>query len=368
MTKNIAAFLKIPVTLAAILLFSFPACKDTDSSDNTGTFDRREMLRNYANNLIRPAYADLKTSTAALKAASIDFEAKPTTEHLNALKTTWTAAYTIWQSANTYNFGPGGEDGLRKGLIEEIGTFPVNETKIETLIAAGDVSLNNFNRDTRGFLAVEYLVFSDKNRSLLLDAPRRAYLSALVQHLHTQVETINAAWNAYEVVFLAATGTDVGSSTAQLYNEFVRSFEAIKNFKVGLPLGKRAGQTQVEPQLTEAYYSEASLKMLQQHLLVIEYIYYGRNSAGQDGSGLKDYLDKVTGGPELVAATTAQLQKIKDALAAIPSDQPFSVLIKNNHPSVHNLHTELQKQVRFFKSDMSSLLGIAITFSSGDGD
>jgi hypothetical protein len=33
-----------------------------------------------------------------------------------------------------------------------------------------------------------------------------------------------------------------------------------------------------------------------------------------------------------------------------------------------NFHTELQKHTRFFKSDMSSLLGLAITFSSGDGD
>jgi uncharacterized protein len=43
-------------------------------------------------------------------------------------------------------------------------------------------------------------------------------------------------------------------------------------------------------------------------------------------------------------------------------------LVAQNHPTVDALHTELQKHTRFFKSDMSSLLGIAITFSSGDGD
>lgn len=76
----------------------------------------------------------------------------------------------------------------------------------------------------------------------------------------------------------------------------------------------------------------------------------------------------MAGGSELIALTEAQWSKVEDALNAVPTDQPFSVLVANEHPAVDALHTELQKHTRFFKSDMSSLLGIAITFSSGDGD
>jgi hypothetical protein len=352
------------IFLLAALLCS--GCKDSDPNA-PGNFDRSAMLRNYADNLIVPAYSNLEDKVQDLLFSWAVFDLTPSQAYLDDVRSKWAVAYAAWQSANAYNFGPAGEEGLRKGLIEEVGTFPANVVKIEEFIAAGDTALNNFNRDTRGFLAIEYLLFDEANGSLLASAPRRAYASAIIDHLQSRIYAASEAWGDYRQAFLAADGTDVGSSTSLLYNEFVRSFEGIKNFKVGLPAGKRPGQTQAEPQLVEAYYSAESLEMMKLHIQSIENIYYGKG-AGQDGLGLKDYLEKVVGGTELVLASAAQWAKVKAALEAVPTDQPLSALIANNHPSIDTLHTELQKHTRFFKSDMSSLLGIAITFSSGDGD
>jgi len=39
-----------------------------------------------------------------------------------------------------------------------------------------------------------------------------------------------------------------------------------------------------------------------------------------------------------------------------------------NDLNIEALYHELQIHTRYFKSDMSSLLGITITYSSGDGD
>jgi hypothetical protein len=346
---------------------ALPACKDPEQS-NTTAFDRPAMLRQYANNVIQPAYGNLRNGIEGLALNWEAFKLSPTVDLLDGLRQNWTLCYGRWQAANAYNFGPAGEEGLRKGLIEEIGTFPANTTKIETFIAAGDTSFQNFNRDTRGFLALEYLLFDEANGSLLADTKRQAYCDALIRHLRTRVNEVNSAWATYTTTFAAADGTDVGSSTSQLYNEFVRSFESIKNFKVGLPAGKRPGQTQPEPQLVESYHSDKSLEMMKLHLAAIEKIYAGIGANGQDGLGLKDYVQSVVGGPELVTATEAQWAKVNAALAAVPTDRPLSDLMAENHPTVDALHTELQKHTRYFKSDMSSLLGIAITFSSGDGD
>lgn len=347
------------------IVFVTPAC-DNGPADKPD-FDRKTLLQHYADDLIRPAFSNLRAQTAALKSTWAAFSATPDSAGLAELQQRWKSACTAWQYANAFNFGPAGEAGLRKGLVEEIGTFPANAVKIEAFIAANDVSLNNFNRDTRGFLAIEYLIF--ENAGLLFtDGNRRSYLQAVINHLDTRVAEVDDAWAAYSVEFVKADGTDVGSSTSLLYNEFVRSFESIKNFKVGLPAGKRPGQTAPEPQLVEGYYSGFSLFFLKQHLDAIEDIYYGRTLAGVDGAGFKEYLDFVVGGPELVSSTEAQWQKVIAALYAVPVDKPLSQLIAEGHPSVDALHTELQKHTRFFKSDMSSLLGIAITFSSGDGD
>lgn len=370
---NKSSFPLFVICFAAFL--AAPACDSGSGGGSSDNFDRQAMLRNYADNLVKPACGDLQTQANLLVTAVTGFNVSPSASTLGALQTAWVSAYTAWQYANAYNFGPAGEEGLKKGLIEEIGTFPAGETKIENTVSAGIWNLQDFNRDARGFPAIEYLVFG-KNQSLdevsaafVADPNRRNYLAALSEDLRDRIADVVIAWNTtYRDEFVANDGTDVGSSTSQLYNEFVRSYEAIKNFKLGLPLGKRPGQVQAEPQLVEAYYSGQSLAMLKTHLTAIENIWYGRAKNGQDGTGFREYLESVQGGNDLIVSTEAQLAALKAALAAVPDTPALSEQIAGDKTKLEALYTELQKMTRFFKSDMSSLLGIAITYSSGDGD
>ncbi len=361
--------------LPGLLAISFFIACDSGGGGTTDNFDRQAMLRNYADNLILPAYKDLKDETNKFTTLVQAFDNNPNVNTLDGLRSGWTNAYAAWQYANAYNFGPAGEEGLQKSLIEEIGTFPASESKIENAISAGTWNFEDFNRDARGLIAIEYLIFgknqsADEVVSLFVNsANRRQYLVELVADVDGRISDILFSWEPnYYAEFIQNDGTDVGSSTSLLYNEFVRSYETIKNFKLGLPLGKRPGQVQVEPQLVEAYYSGTSLTMLKAHLSAIEAIWYGRAKNGQDGIGFREYLDKVEGGPALIADTETQLANVKAALAAVPETPALSDQITGDKTSLETLYTELQKMTRFFKSDMSSLLGIAITFSSGDGD
>ena len=366
-------------TFLALLVAMLAVSACDNGSGNGGKtdtdFDRSKMLDNMAQNLIRPAYADLSNKLTALQASASVFAVNPTETTLTQLRQEWLLAAQTWQFANAYNFGPAGEDGLRKGLVEEVGTFPVSEEKAEAAIAAGQWNFNDFNRDARGLYTVEYLIFGKNNGSteqvvgtFLAQPTRLLYLVALCSDLKDRTSAVESGWQTYSVSFVADAGTSAGSSTSQLYNQFVQSFEAIKNFKVGLPLGKRPGQTSALPEKVEAYYSGYSLQLLENHLAALENIWRGRSREGVDGIGFREYLNDVTGGPELIAQTEAQLTNIKNALAALPKNQPLAAQILSNPMAVEALYTELQKHTRFFKSDMSSLLGIAITFSSGDGD
>jgi predicted lipoprotein len=363
-------------TILFIALWSvfLSSCNSNKNENPADKFDRKKMLENYAQNLIKPAFLDLQAQVNHLKSAADNFVANTDGTHLVALQNAWVNAYAAWQYANAYNFGPAGEQGLRKSLTQEIGTFPVSESKINTAIQNG-ANFNDFNRDARGFLAVEFLIFDlQGNNQRIIDdfaaQNRKNFLTGAVNDIKSRVDAVVTAWTGnYYNDFVNNTGTDVGSSTSQLYNEFLKSFESIKNFKVELPLGLRAGQTQTEPHRLEAYYSGKSREMIEHHLKAIENIYYGKRKTGEDGVGWVEYLQSVEGGGELISRTEAQWTKVKEAFNNVPSSTTLAQQINNNTTmELKGFREELQKNTRFFKSDMSSILGISITYSSGDGD
>lgn len=357
----------LPV-LALPMLFTMGCKDDTNDSSAAGAFDRKLLLENFADNIIIPYWGQMKTATDALNTAADALTATPNAGTLQAAQTAWTNAYTAWLYCNSFNYGPG-EKPIFGMVNENIGTWPVNMGVVESRIAAADFKFDDFRRDSRGLLTVEYLLFTPNAvDSFTVSTNRRQYLQKVIADIKTWVDENNTGWATYRNAFVANTDKSAGSPTSMLYNEFVKSYEAIKNFKIGLPAGKRAGQTQAEPQLCEAYYSGQSVKFIKEHFKAVERMWRGIGANGTDGIGFDDYLDKVTGGNALKTETLAQLTAVYNANSGFANTEILSQMVTNDVARVDALHTEYQKMTRFFKSDLSSLLGIAITFSSGDGD
>jgi predicted lipoprotein len=361
-----------PIITLTLLLY---ACNKEEKKEEEG-FDRSLMLRNYAENLVVPAFKDLQLSVNNLQQNANSFINDVSLDKLQLLQDQWFETYKTFQFVNAYNFGPAGEQGLSRSITEEIATFPVSIIKLDNILNGGSYNFNDFNRDARGLLTVEYLIYGKLNEDnsavlqLFTQNPvRRNYLVECIANVKTRLDNVVNAWTpSFINQFVSNNGTAAGSSTSQLYNEFVKSFETIKNFKIELPMGLRPGQVQPEPQLVEALYSGKTLDIIKEHIKSIEAIYHGRSKSGVNGIGFKTYLESVTNGKQLVTSTLEQLEVVKATLNAIPSDSPISVQIVNNPAPLEAFRTELQRHTRFFKSDMSSLLGIAITYSSGDGD
>ncbi len=354
--------------VVGLILYSCKKKKEDPALDN-GNFDRGAMLQNFASNIIRPAYNDLKTSTDALKGAIDALTGNVNETNLIAAQEAWDQAYTNLQYVNFYNFGPGGEEGTTKGLTEEIAVYPANTTGIETRISDNNTDFNNFARDTRGFLALDYLLFEGGNSAVVADlanANRRTYLVAVAAHMQSKVNAVVNGWASYEAGFVSNTGIDAGSSMTEFYNAFLIGYEELKNYKVGLPGGLRAGQTSTEPEKVAGYYSGEALKYMKIHFDAVEQLWYGKTKSGQDGLGFDDYLSAVEGGEALKTQTLQQMQAVKNALNAVPSGTPFQDNVGDS--KVSDLYTALSAFTRYLKSDLSSLLGLYITYSSGDGD
>lgn len=358
------------IVLILMSLLSLSGCDSGQEKEPTQSFDRKAMLENMADNLIIPAFSELQQKVTFMETAVKAFSANPNAATLSAAQQAWESAYLSWQKATPYNFGPG-ELPVFGTLTENIGIFPVAVLKIENNIQNGNFSFDNFERDARGFLALDYLLFSAEGNDAIIskfsNENRGKYATRIAEDIREKVNTVRTGWETYRSSFIANSGTDAGSSTSVLYNEFVKSFEAAKNFKVQLPAGQRAGQTSAEPTRVEAFYSGKSLIFLEAHLTTIQRIWEGKSVNGQDGIGFEEYLTSVEGGSDLIAHTRTQLTAVQQAKGRVPTGR-LSESIQTNLTVVQDLGVELQKQTRFYKSDMASLLGIAITFNSGDGD
>ena len=196
-------------------------------------------------------------------------------------------------------------------------------------------------------------------------ASRMVYLNKLVTNVKVRVDDVVNGWDGYVTTFVNSDGTAPGSSTSELYNEFIRSYGNLKNYKIGLPLGAGTGQTAPQPELAEGYYSGQSLALAQAHFLALENSWYGR-TATADGPGFREYLASVAGGPELVKTMETQLATTRKAFEAMSDSPSLTKQIQAKKPSVETLYTELQKSSGLLKNNMSSLLGIVLTFNDGE--
>ncbi|MES2560716.1 MAG: imelysin family protein [Bacteroidota bacterium] len=352
----------------------FGACQSDDKEDNqTQSFDRKAMLQQYADGLIIPAYSQSSSKAEVLRLKVAAFIANPGIIQLEEARTAWKQMAFIWQHASGFNFGPAAEAGLKKSLNEEIATFPASKTKIEQYINAADTSFSNFDRDSRGIYAIDFLLFETGITDQALIEKynhqiwRKHYLMACTNTVAAGLQSVSMQWTAYRESFIANNGTDIGSSVSYFYNEFLKSYEGLKNYKFGIPLGRRPGQTTVLPENVEAYHSGYSTDLAKEQWNCMQQIWEGIALDGTNGTGFKEYLQSVEGGEDLITLTRQQTSNTQQSFNALPAGK-LSDVITQQFDKADAVHTELQKLTRFYKSDLSSLLGITITFNSGDGD
>ena len=201
------------------------------------------------------------------------------------------------------------------------------------------------------------------------DQNRLAYLEGALGAIKNRIQSVSNDWNgAYATEFIQNNGTDVGSSTTQLFNEWARSFETIKDLKLATPMGIDAGQYGVKPESVEAFYRKQSAAFLRHHFDAIVELWYGQIAGTEDQIGWDDYLRSVEGGSDLAAATETQIQAVYSAFSKLPNDRSLQELIAEEDTNVAAVHLQIQELSRFFKTDLSSLLGLAVTFSTTDGD
>lgn len=325
------------------------------------------FLKHYAVE-IKAAFLNLNQANNQFGNTLNTFKQTPNLENLARLQEEWKRFYATWINASAYNIGPAGARGIRRTLIDEIAMFPIDTKKVEQKIETNEFKIDDALRNTRGLIAIEYLLFATKNEETLQDLKgnRLNYLTALYSDIDKRIRAVHTKWQGdYEQEFLKNNGTDVKSSITQFFNSWYTSFMLMKKDKIGVPLGLYNDENKIQPMAVENYHSGTSIQHLKLNIENLELIWTG----GDKKIGWDDYVaSKNPNGKELEIKISNQIKLIHKLIQSLDSNTKLSQQIIKDKTTLTSVFEEIKKLEILIDTEMSSLLGLAVTASDKDGD
>ena len=244
---------------------------------------------------------------------------------------------------------------------------------IESTISSGDWNLDAASaRKQKGFPALDYLLWAEdeaQTEAALADTSREQYVTDLITDLKTNIDQVVAAWEGgYADNFNAKDGVDAGSGVSLLINNFIFAWEFNRRHKLGDPIGVR-NLGQIEPERGEAIYSRIGKQLALTNAQAIHRVFKGETPEGTNGQGFDDYLTTLdaqhTDGP-LADVINAQFEESITKLEAINGS--IYDIAQTDKSQIEAPYDAMQRNIVYLKTDMTSALGVAITYSDADGD
>jgi len=364
------------------------SAKKEDGSCEFTPFDKGALLTNITENYILPSIQEYKSKIESLDNSINNFTSNPSEENLENVRTEWRNALLTWQDISFINIGVADYSYL----INNTNQFPADTTSIDESISSGAWNFDNaqFN-SSKGFPALDYLLYKRglTNSEILTNLSMenaKNYLTAISDDLLQNSIEIHDDWVSKKSEFINNNATDLsgnessstGESVSVIINKFCEHYEFwVRRGKLGLPLGKfNQFSGQEMPHLVECYHYGQSLPFLIRSVESIKKYINGFNyTTGIDGPGFDDYMNFVEASfvnsttsesENLSVAINNQFDEIISKLNAL--NDPLSVEVVSNKSAVEEAYEPMQDLVPKIKVDMTSALGVLITYADNDGD
>ncbi|MFT6035948.1 MAG: putative lipoprotein [Marivirga sp.] len=357
--------------------FMLTACDDSKIGEGV-EYDRTAFLENLADNIIIPSFTDFNNKVNDLNTAVLAFETAQSESNLKIVQEALKTAWLSYQYVAYLEVGPSAALFFR----EEVNIFPSDTIAISSKIENADyVFTGASNIDVKGFPALDYLVngvgvtsvdrlnfYTDEAEGKL----RIDYLIQVTAELKRIANTVQEAWPAYRETFVTALGTDIGSSTGILVNEFNKQFDLrLKNGKVGIPSGVKSFE-RTNPDKVESYYGGYSKELAMASTQAALMIFKGQHFGGStDGEGFDDYLNALNAevnGQALSITIIDAIQFGFDQIEAVEGDFKSAAQVYNADGDLVEAYNALQAVIPLIKVDMTSEMGVTIAFQDNDGD
>jgi len=350
----------------------------TDPTDVQET-NRKAMLTSLADNIIIPSYASFKSKFDVMVSKSDAFIAKPEAAQLTEFRQAWAEAYTEWQKAEIFEFGPGETYVIRNYY----NIYPANAAGITADISETSPNLEvPASYDRQGFPALDYLINGvGADDSAILQyysgadgTKRLAHIKRLTSRMSSLLSKVTADWNSTaRETFINKTGLDISSSTSLMVNSVVLHYERyIRSGKFGIPSGAMLNGVPAPEKVEGFYKKDLSLTLAKTAQQAYVDFFNGKSvKTGTEGLSLKTYLNGIGAkdsatGKTLTDIINAQFEASNRKLGVLKPNLYDEV--KTNNQAMKDTYTEMQKSVRMLKVDMTSAMSITITYTDNDGD
>ncbi len=334
-----------PVTTTLTLAYSTAAqafgiaLAQDDRGPSQSPYDASQLLTDVAE-AVFDTYDELHTRAEALQSVAFDAAMAGDRAGLANAQTAWRDARVPWEQSEAFLFGPVDTDGHDPALD----SWPLNTIDLENIIASNaEIASLTLEDDTRGFHALEYLLFQDQTGNTDLAAiaasllnsdgtrsRRSAYVQAALTAFLANTGALRDAWDPGEGNFvrqLAMAGRGSTAYTSQkaavqeLVNGMIGIADEVANTKLAVPLNDRSTAEE------ESRFSNNSRRDFIDNLRSINNIYEGRfDQTDSTSMGVTDFVANQD--PELDVRVRAALRDAIAAIIAIP--EPFGQSIIND--------------------------------------
>ncbi len=365
------------LSILSLLLF-FTACKEkNEQQDLKG--NNKAVLKNWAENIIIPAYKNYQTEVQHLLSDADNFEQNMNEDSFNGLKNSFLSAYKAFQKTIIFDFGKA-KDLYFLGMAN---TYPTNIGSIQEhidIIAQGngeEIDLSPtfvIKKYTyRGFPALDYLLFNPEYTLEYYQSERgkhtARYVTMLVQTLERDINKIVNHWEANKENYINDTDNSVTGAYALTINAFLKGYEKdIRAAKVGYAAGAiNAQNNHPAPEIIEAYYNGAVDKeLLEAALQSSQDFFNGKHfSDNETGKSLHAILDSL-GHAELVTNINDQYRTIFTNIANLPNSLKETAVSDNE--AMRRLYDDIQVNVAYYKTQMMAALQVQVGYQDTDGD
>ena len=363
-----------------LTLFIILSCSENDNNSSSDGYDRSLLLSNVVNNIMIPAHQNFDNELELFESAVNSFTEQRTMSNLETMQDQFIETYKSWQHVEMFNIGYAEEIFY----ASKMNIYPANITRISQNINSDNVDLDgNSNQfSAQGFPALDYLLYGvAENNTQILDiySPDNnltlAYLNLLVSKMVDNTDSVINYWNTNKETFINSTGNTSTSSLNKLANDFVYYYEkGLRANKIGIPAGVWSGQL---PQNVEAYYKSDISKILAVEALQASADFFNGIHFGEsqtNGEGLYDYLaylddTNYSDSSMFLGLQDDIVESFDNSMVKINLlNDNFALQVQTDNMKMLEAYDAIQQGVVRLKTNMLSILGIAVDYYDADGD